>query len=188
MTVICRTLPFPRGSVMSDGIGTPADGDFAHLTGRLFAVPDELHKGGEDVILRCVQNDSGSALTLERKCVSFSTGGVTEFGSKIDGVAGTGGEVCKPMDDYYRGRRTSCPANDLMYVVDEGRVDIMTTADCTLEVGFVPIQMIGFGTIDQAIDKDVVIGTAMEAAADTAVTTAVCVFVDAGLKQIGTSV
>lgn len=184
---ISRALPFPRGGVMSDGIGTPGDGDFAHLAGRLYAVNDELHGGAEDVVLRVVRNDSASALTLSRRCVSFSSGAVTEWGSKIDGIAGTGGEICKPLDDYYRGRRSTIPAYDLLYVVDEGRCDILTTADSSLAAGHVPVQMIGNGKIDCAKDKDIVIGTAMEKAANTAASTAVCVFVNAGLAEIGTS-
>lgn len=188
MGTISRALPFPRGGVMSDDVQTPVDGDFGHLVGRLFAVNDELHGGAEDVVLRVVQNNSGGALTVSRRCVSFSTGNVNEFSQKIDGIAGTGGEICKPIDDYYYGRRTSIPANDLMYVVDEGRCDIMSTADCSLAAGFVAVQMIGNGKIDVAADKDYVVGTAMEPAANTDATTAVCVFVQAGLTLIGTSI
>jgi hypothetical protein len=188
MTTIERTLPFPRGTTMSDGeTSTPADGNFSHLVGRRYAVHDELHKGGEDVILRVVQNDSGDDLTLYRRCVSFSTGSETEFGAKIDGYAGTGGEICKPVDDYYRGRLTTCPSNDLMYVVDEGRCDILTTADCSLEAYNEPVQMVGFGKIDGASAADVVLGHTMERCSNTAASTAVCVYVHGGIYGGGTS-
>jgi len=180
-------LPFERGSTMSDGQYTPSDGQFAHLRGRLFAVPDVLHKGAEDVILRAVQNNSGGALTVSKRCVSFSTGGMIEWGSKIDGIAGTGGEICKPIDDYYYGRLSTILANDIFYVVDEGLCDILSTADSSLEAAHVPVQMIGNGKIGAAKDKDIVIGTSREVAATTATSVAVCVAVNPGISEIGTS-
>ena len=181
MTTISRELPFPRGTTMSDGAYTPSAGQFSHLVGRRYAVHDELHGGGDDVVLRVVENDSASALTYSRRCVSFSTGSTTEFGSKVDGIAGTGGEICKPMDDYYYGKLSSIPAYDLFYVVDEGRCDILTTADSSLEGYHEPVQMIGNGKIDVAAANDNVIGETMEPASNTAASTAVCVYVHQGI-------
>lgn len=185
MTTISRDLPFPRGTTMSDGAYTPSAGQFPNLVGRRYAVPDTVHNGAEDVILRVVELDSATALTYSRRCVSFSTGSETEFGSKIDGIAGTGGEICKPLDDYYYGRLSSIPAYDLCYVVDEGRCDILTTADCSLEGYSEQIQMIGNGKIDAALANDTIIGQSMERASNTAASTAVCVYVHGGIAAGG---
>ena len=119
MRAISQNLPFPRGSTWSDGSGqTLSDTTASDLEGKLYVVPDTVHGTGRHVVLRCVKNDSSGDITAARKLYSFSVGAL-DVGGRIDGIAGSAGELCKPLDDAYTVGMT-IPDDDLFYVVDEG--------------------------------------------------------------------
>ncbi|KKM65600.1 hypothetical protein LCGC14_1489700, partial [marine sediment metagenome] len=109
-------------------------------------------------------------------------------------AAGTGGTptLAKSTTFVRRGRQSLSITNDGSTTVGYAKSDSVylpggTSCIVEADVYITPGDICKLPFID-VTNSDAVIGTAMEAAADTAVTTAVCVFVDAGLKQIGTSV
>lgn len=180
-------LPFPRGGTASDfGAVTPSDGLYSHLAGRIYEVPDDQHGTGENVLLRVVVNDNASALTTARKFVGFSTTSDYDYGRYADGIAGSAGEACKPIDDAYAAS-LSIPAYDAYYVVERGICSVQTEAGgVSLAAGdAVATDANGFinGTkCAQATEYAV-------GSIDKACTTSsqiVAIHVNAGLHQIGT--
>lgn len=124
------TLPFPRGKTACGGVLTADATIFKNLEGKVFEVPDTQHKYGSPVKLRVVRNASGSAITVTKgKLYKFATG-AGETGGQIAGLNTTAGGVCKPIDDAYAAS-FSIPANDLFYVVEAGRCDVLTCASTT---------------------------------------------------------
>jgi hypothetical protein len=115
-----KTLPFPRGGTYLDGVVTGSDTLASHLEGKLYEVDDTVHGTGHKVILRCVKNDTGSAITIARSFAKFSTTSQYDFGRRVGTFPNdTAGGVCKPMDDAYTVGNTIAD-DDLFYVVEEG--------------------------------------------------------------------
>ena len=90
----------------------------SHLEGKIYEVEDTVHDTGTKVLLRCVRNDSGSAITVARQYCGFDNGAL-EFGGSCDGYAASAGEICKPMDDAYTAG-VSIPSLDLFWLLEEG--------------------------------------------------------------------
>ena len=181
-----KTLPFPRGSTLSDGELVGLDDDsFSHLEGKLFEVPDTVHGTGQTIILRAVKNDSTADITVARTLMAFSTTTANDFGARVSGLAGAGA-VCKPMDDAYVVGFT-IPDDDIFYVVERGPCDVNSNAgDVAIAAGMAMASaangVLKSGTCAQATEYCV--GTAMEA--QTSSSTATQIYVSAGLDRLGT--
>lgn len=122
-----KTLPFPRGQTHSDaGIVTMAADTYDHLEGKIFEVEDTVHNTGTKILLRCVRNATGAAITVTRTFVQF---GITalDMGRVIDAFAGdcVAGDVSKPIDDGYLVG-FSIPSLDLFYVVEAGFCSVLS--------------------------------------------------------------
>ncbi len=115
-----NVLPFSRGSTMADKSALLSLGDdtYNDLEGRCYVVPDTENGTGEPVVLRCVKNDTGSAITVTHDFYRYSTG-AKDWGRRIGAVCDSAGEVGKPMDDAYVVGAT-IPDDDLFYVVESG--------------------------------------------------------------------
>jgi hypothetical protein len=174
---------------LCDGYVTPNDTTFMHLEGRVYEVPDTNHGTGSMVQLRVVKNDSGAAFTAThmRKCVSFSSTTKNDWGCRVDGLAKTDGELCKPIDDEYYNQNATIPDNDLFYVVESGPVDVLSRTDNLLTAAKQLVSVAGGGgLLDIASDGHYGVGMATEAPASTAASTAFCVFVNAGIANVKT--
>lgn len=184
-----KILPFPRGSTLF-AESTPADDDAKNIIGQCYEVPDVTWGGGQPIILRAVQNASGGALTTAQRCLSFTAGTVDEWGTKVDGLAATGGELAKPLDDYYDGKISTIAEHDVLYVVDRGLCDILTTSGTNgLVAQATQVQMMAEGMVGLAATDDVSIGTLVEPTANlpgTATSAPVTVFVHGGLNTTRT--
>ncbi len=178
-----RTLPFPRGTTMSQGSGqTLSDTIWKKLEGSKYSVTDTEHGTGQEVVLRVVKNDT-TDLTVARACVSFSKTSEDDWGCRVDGLAGTEGEVAKPIDDAYYGHLTKILADDLFYVVEEGPCDIAGVASgCAITEGC-GVAAHASGLIDIAADAQYIVGTACEAQS-TSVSPVVLTNVMAGIATI----
>lgn len=181
-------MPFLRGTTYGDGQLTLTDATAEKLKGMVFETTDDLHGTGNSVMLRVVQNDSGSALTIARigKCVPFTTSNVS-FGKRASATLAGAGVVAKPIDDYYTEKGVSeIPANDLYYVVEEGPCDLMGDASHSLDSDAVgtPVSVSGSGLIDSSEDGHFVVGATMEQA-DTSATTSIQCYVRPGIIKIG---
>lgn len=120
-------LPWPRGQVSNDhGVVSVDDTTHAEYEGLEFEVPDTEHGFGQPVVLRAVKNDTGSDITVARKCYTFSTAGQGDYGGRVSGLAGAG-EVGYPIDDAYAVGST-IPDDALFYIVVKGRCDVLTTS------------------------------------------------------------
>ncbi len=161
--MIEKNLPFPRGRTYGDGVLTLDDTSGSQLEGKLYEVKDTLHGTGIPVVLRVVKNEKGSTITADRLCLSFAVAESTDFGRRVDGIAGTAGEIAKPVDDYYKTVGvTTFLDNDLFYLVESGMCDILTSATGTAASAGELVQMKGTGLITKAGNTDTVIGVAME--------------------------
>lgn len=133
MRAISSVLPFPRGSTWSDGSGQTLDSTTANdLTGRLFVAPDTTHGTGMSVILRCVRTNTaitvgGSVAAPQHRIYSFD-GDSKDWGTEIDAVTGSLGEVGKPLDDAYAGELVIAQY-DLLYVVEEGPTKVASSTN-----------------------------------------------------------
>jgi len=159
---ISNVLPFPRGETYAqDGAITMAATTASELEGKLYRVEDSLHGTGEDVILRCVR--CSAAITVAYKLMSFAA---AKFNLQIDGISGTAGEVCKPLDDKYAsdGAITTIVQYDLCYVVEEGPCDILSAAGGITTTALEAVGGDGAGAIKDSIPTagQAVIGTAAE--------------------------
>ena len=179
-----QNLPWPRGSVASDGSGiTMAETTWGNLEGQLFEVPDTKHGTGNPVVLRAVRNHSGSAITSANKCVRFASGD-GDIGRKVAGFCNAQGQVGKPIDDCLPVG-TSIASHDLFYVVEAGPCDIVACDSATeaaaLVVGTLLTTDSG-GTVDNAAAStgDYILGVADET--PTVSSTAYRVIVHAGLS------
>lgn len=114
-------LVFPRGSTFDQDVGDSnlSATRASELLGQIFESDDTENDTGERILLRLVQNNSGGVITVARKLYYFGTGGLLEWGRKIDGEAFQAGMVCKPMDDAYPVGKEIL-ANDYFYVVERG--------------------------------------------------------------------
>lgn len=119
-------LPFPRGKTAAQGLVTP-DGTYAaEHEGKFFWHNDTVHSTSVPVVLLCVRNTSGSAITVARKFAEFDTTTAKSVGSAIDTFpCGTAGGVCAPLDDAMTVG-DSIPDDDLFYVVVSGFVAVLT--------------------------------------------------------------
>lgn len=183
MSFIEDTLPWARGDTFLAGETTGDDTSGQSFEGRLFRVADTLHSGTKPVILRVVKNDSASRLSgVDRQCLSFRTDDPSDWGCRVDGIAGTAGEICKPVDDYYKHVGvTGFAAYDLFYVVDEGLCNVMTTTEASMTA--TPgqaVHMAGNGKIGVASAADTTIGSAT-IPLTTATSTACTIEVRAGV-------
>jgi len=177
--IIEKALPFPRGSTYSDAkrgansLVTLSDsGPASNLEGKLYQVKDTIHNTGIPVILRVVKNDSGGDLAVARKWLSFrlSNAATTpgDWGRRVDGVAGTGGEPCKPMDDAYYygtedtsqgGLETTIAQYDLFYVVEAGPCLVEGQTGVAAGSAGDAVQMAGAGRNGKAAAADTVVAT-----------------------------
>lgn len=175
------TLPFPRGSTMSD-FGTVSidttnpEWFYDNLCGRVYEAPDTVHNlPGRQVKLRVVRNHSGSAITVARKFMKYTTAnGETE--RYCAGVATKGG-YGKPLDDAYTVN-ASIPVNDLFYVVEQGPCDILnyitaSTTEHNLQTPGYPVKSGPTGRLDGAAvtTGDYVLGVVDEHPATTTTAT-----------------
>ncbi len=174
--MISKHLPFPRGTTFSDahsdGATTLLDDSQSGLEGKLYEVKDTLHGTGIPVILRCVKNDNSTTISTDYRCMSFSTSSATDFGSRVDGVANTKGEIAKPIDDFYAASSLlgEIPGYDLFYVVDSGMCDIKSfsgTATATSVGGMASVAGTG-GYAAASADTGTAIGIAMEVSSTSA--------------------
>lgn len=126
-------LPFPRGSTMnsappSGGLITLGDTGLQEFEGKVYEVPDTVHKTGKPVLLMIVKNDLGSDITVARKLMSFSTATALDFGRRIGAFPNvTAGGVCVPLDDAYTVGGTIAD-DDLFYALIYGPCAIATGA------------------------------------------------------------
>lgn len=181
-----RVLPFARGTTLCDGQATPADGNYKAIVGQVFEVWDAVNKYGTPLKLRAVEADE--EITVTSKCVSFTVATQEDYGRKVTAADVTAGKIGKPIDpEYVRLGVSTIPNYDVFWVVEEGDVEILTsssnsvTAGCALQISNAT------GVVDIAADKDVVIGTALEAAA-TSATCYVTMHVNAGLNLTQSSI
>lgn len=182
MSAIYPTLPFPRGSTYSDGgILTMSDTYAQDLEGKCYLVEDELHGPGSDVVLRVVKNDSSAAITVAKKFFGWSSTTENDFGRRVSGLA-SDNTCSKPMDDYYIGKLTTIPDDDLFYVVDEGNVDVLITSGSGTVSAGNQITTAANGMGQKTADGDFALGIATEAGA-TATTTARCVWISGGVAK-----
>lgn len=129
-----RTLPFPRGSTLSDKklLSTAADSNSKYpgenLCGQTYIVPDTVHKLHPFVQLRAVRNHT-TALTVARKLVELTTA-AGESGKYITALSNALGDKALPIDDAMTVGYV-IPYNDVFYVVDEGPCDILATSSQT---------------------------------------------------------
>jgi hypothetical protein len=116
-----KNLPFPRGRTYGDNVVTLDDDSASHLEGQIFEVEDTVHGTGRKVLLRCVKNDTGAAITIDtsRRLLQRFSENALDFGRRVAGNTDQAGDICKPMDDAYPNG-TSIPDNDLFYLVDGG--------------------------------------------------------------------
>lgn len=126
-----QELPFPRGSTWNQGGGNgltlSATLPPASLEGTIYEVPDTVHKLGGVVKLRCVRNDTGSAITVANDLAEITCATAGDFGRKVDTFpCNTAGAVCKPLDDAYT--ISTIAANDLFYVVEAGPCNVRAEA------------------------------------------------------------
>jgi len=176
-----RILPFPRGQTLYDG-ATSVDDTAKKIIGQCFEVPDTLHGSGSRVVLRAVQNDKGSAITPELKFYSFQSGSHDEWGTKVDGVCGTEGELGKPMDDYTRTTKlSSIVDHDVFFVVEEGNCRVLKTATTSFTAGMA-VQTNVRGKALRAAAGDVVVGAAISSY--TAAVTNMVIRVERGLSVL----
>lgn len=130
MARISNKLPFQRGTTWSEGKTAPTAAFTLGIEGNLYEVADTVHSlAGQKTVLRAVRNGS-TALTVARRCVSFST-----LGRVVTDLTPSAGDPTKPIDDAYVVGAT-IPAYDYFYLVEEGPCDIQeSTSSSSLAVG-----------------------------------------------------
>lgn len=181
-----RVLPFPRGSTMSGmGIVTGSDTLWNEIEGKIFKVPDTVHKTGEEVWLRAVKNDSASALTVGRKLVTFSLTSDYDHGRRVSGLSGAGA-VCKPFDDTMAVDQ-AIPAYDIFYVIEQGWSTIKTEAGAVNLPAGAAVASAANGLLKGTMcaqATEFAVGTINAAVTDSSTDIAVKIY--AGLQKIGT--
>ncbi len=216
MSIIEKTLPFPRGAFYSEahkGTGalvTMGDSTAKNLEGRRYQVEDTIHKTGKHVILRVVKNDAGRDMTCSRRIVTWSSTTTNDWGNRVNDF-GAAGEPGKPIDDAYyygpqpkyttgleltiadRAVETTISDNDLFYVVDEGPCDIEATTNANGIAAGIPFFCAGTGStydglIAEALDGNLPLGVCLEAPSATTSITACLVEVSPGLAYIRTRI
>ena len=181
--MIEKTLPFPRGKTMAQGVVTPDDSYFEHLEGRLFEAKDTVHGTGVPVILRVVKNDKGSAITISTDGETFfkySTTDAKDWGRRISAINNVAGGVAKPIDDFYTEGSdpvSSIPDDDLFYIVEQGPCYAKTEASSVNLSAGDPIASDNAGLVNGAVAAagETVLGTIDEDCTTTS--TAVLVWV-----------
>ncbi len=208
--IIEKTLPFPRGAFYSEAshggsaLVTMGDSTAKNLEGRRYQVEDTIHKTNRQVILRVVKNDSGGALPVQRRLMSFNSNTTDDFGHRVDDYAATPGVLCKPLDDAYyygpqpkyttsleltisdRAVETTIVEDELYYVVDCGPCDVEFTAANKVSAGG-PVSADVLGLAKASADILYEVGTALEDG-DTAAITATLIDVHPGLFPRGTNI
>lgn len=117
--------PFERGSTLWEGDTTAiSTSEALGLEGKRFTVQDTVHGTGHQVVLQCVRNGTGSAITVVRGEGYEYTAG--EVNREVAGLADAG-EFGHVIDDAYPVGY-SIPDDDLFYVVAEGPVDVRSNA------------------------------------------------------------
>jgi hypothetical protein len=138
------------------------------LEGTIYEVPDTIHGLGGVVKLRCVRNDTGSAITVANDLCEMAAASAGDFGRKVDTFpCNTAGAICKPLDDAYT--ITSIPANDLFYVVEAGPCAVRVESSSVSLSGGNSLASDGSGRINGAVAAagEYVVGVA-DAACSTA--------------------
>lgn len=178
-------LPFPRGDTMSQGGAmTLSDTSYQDLEGKIFWSHDAKHNTGRGIKLRVVKNDTGGDITVTQRFMGFSLG-ANDFGARAAEVSAAG-EVCKPIDDMYAIGFT-IPDDDLFYVIEEGPCYVLTeTSTVALDAGnVVATDSTGFVNGTPCVQASEYAAGSIGPQAVTAAT-AIIVYIDAGLSQIGT--
>jgi len=128
---IIGDLPFPRGKTGAQGLITPTSTYQGNLEGKAFFSEDTVHSTGVPVVVLCVRNTSGSAITVARKFAQFDNTTAKSCASAIDVFPNvTAGGLCAPLDDAYVVGG-SIPDDDLFYVVIRGFCSVLTSASVT---------------------------------------------------------
>jgi len=147
MPPIIGELPFNRGLTAAEGLITPTSTYRAELEGRAYYSEDSEHDSNQLIVLLCVRNLTGSAITVARKCGEFKTTAALAMVSQmLTFPCDTAGAVALPIDDAY-AVGASIPANDLFYVVLQGWCDILTGAAVTNLSAGIPITVDNAGLI-----------------------------------------
>lgn len=122
-----RVLPWDRGSTLGDnGAWTPTIDDGVDLEGRCFLTDDTINLTSEEIVLRIVRNESGGALTCEKKFYRWASG---YFNRRVAGLCNAAGMVGKPMDEQYVDDSvTSIAEHDLFYLIEAGPTKVLTEA------------------------------------------------------------
>lgn len=107
------------------------DTDLFGFEGKVFEFPDTVHGTGRSVWCMCVQNDTGSAITVARKFASLANSTSMDFGGRVGAFPNaTAGGVVVALDDAYTVGATIAD-NDLFWVLVYGPCSIATGASVT---------------------------------------------------------
>jgi len=184
--VLDNNLQFERGGTFAGASGmTLTDISIEHLVGKTYAVKDTEHGTGEEVILRLVKNDSGSAITCANQIVKFGVD-AKDFGRYVDGTTSIRGQIGLPIDDAYASGFV-IPDNDYFYVVQKGPCNVATHGSSMDVLAHEPVTTSATGTLGGwlASYTEFILGT-LDADARTISTTAL-VWVDAKLYNVSGS-
>jgi len=128
---IIGDLPFPRGKTASQGNITP-DATYAQeLEGKFFWSEDTQHATNIPLVVLCVRNRTGGAITVARKFCEMDITTAKSSPSAVDTFpCNTAGAVALPLDDVYVVGSTIASL-DLFFVVAYGFCSVLTTASVT---------------------------------------------------------
>ena len=123
-------LPFPRGSTWGDrgraGL-TLSDTVPSTQEGMEYVVQDTVNGTLRPVTLIVLKNDTGSAITVAKKFLKFSSTSAKDLFRRCAGYNDSAGGIVVAMDDKYTAGIT-IPDDDLFYAVIEGPVQLTTEA------------------------------------------------------------
>lgn len=183
-----RYLPFERGTRAQGDSITAADGDFSQYVGRCFSTKDTENGTSHDVVLRVVQLDSAIDIADFRRGLKFSVLDTGDYGSHMVGSTSgypTEGQFGKPLDDAYSGLSTGFVANSIVYCVDEGPVEVLSSTDSLVSMSSpgIGVAISGDGLFFTAADADVIVGTLLTSVVSTSRMSTCVVYINGGLNQ-----
>jgi hypothetical protein len=112
----------------ADGLLTMGDLTLQQFEGKIYEVPDTVHKTGIKPKLIVLKNDTSAAITVARKFGEFSAATALDYGRRIGTFpCDTEGAVVCPLDDAYTVGATIAD-NDLFYGIVYGWCSIATQA------------------------------------------------------------
>lgn len=124
-------LPFQRGKTASGGLLTPTATYRDELEGRFYWAEDTLHGTKQPVVLLCLRNTTGAAITVARKFVKLDITTAKSVASAGDTFPNTtAGGVALPLDDAYVVG-SSIADDDIFTVVAWGYCSVLTGASVT---------------------------------------------------------